>query len=378
MHNTKTLLLSVAASLMLIGPALADRWAGIEIGAKGIKAVTVEARVMPRALDFLTPANEVKVKYTINTTLADTVVKGGRHFFRDEAIEETVDAVKVHFDALKALDVPAGNIFIVTSSSVPGAANFDKLASAIKEATKRDVKALNIHHEVGLSVLGTIKADDLADSILIDVGSGNVKVGYFTPKSEESPGWLSLIRRGDLPGTVKYANLVSEHLASGKSDAFVPAARELRKTAIVDPLKDATRRHPLFVNHQRAYVSGGIAWALVTIMKPEAVNDSTVTFRVEDVEAFHRKVTAKPAEFPSVDFSKVRPSDKKAAEKMVARVKGVFTPEQLVAGAEILKGAAEAFTMDRKPGGKERVLVFTRDSQYSWLTAYVLLSSAKP
>jgi len=350
------------------------RYGGIEIGAKGVKAVSLDISPLPREVRLLGRPGEKKM--TVNTTLIDTELRGGKVFIKADAIDETAEAVEELFLWLRDRQgVPAENISVVASSGVPRAANLNALLGAVKTRTNREVRLLSLTDETSLMIWGVIDARLRGDAIVVDLGTGTIKVGYYEPPTKTSLGWLSIIRNDRLPGVGVYHQLVCKAVearrACGLTASFQREAEALRSPRITAPLQAEIMRRPLLVNHQRAYFAGGTVWAMIALVKPEAASQEQVRFTVADIEAFRKLVCASPEAFPAVDLSRLNIAQRTAAEAELAKVKRVFAPEQLVSGAEILAGVAEAFRLKDRVGGKSRELIFVRDGQYGWIMAYV-------
>jgi hypothetical protein len=117
---------------------------------------------------------------------------------------------------------------------------------------------------------------------------------------------------------------------------------------------------------KRVYLSGGTVWALVSLLKPREVGRAYVTFTAADVDAFRAMLLKARGKAPMVDLSTIANRDlRQRAGKQIDAVNKVYTPENLLAGAEILKALVEAFDL------KDRTLIFPRNAAVGWLAAYV-------
>ena len=149
--------------------AAGDRYAGIEIGSKGVKAVVIAAG----------QAGNVR-KGIANTTLAQGVAKSG--VFSESAIADTAEEAGKFADRIRdEFKVPSEKISIFGSSGLPKATNRDALVQAVTAATKLSpMTFINPADEVKYSIKGLLDSPtDRARALLIDVGSGNTKGGYL-------------------------------------------------------------------------------------------------------------------------------------------------------------------------------------------------------
>jgi Ppx/GppA phosphatase family len=326
---------------------------GIEIGSKGVKATVIE--VTPGREG---PASRQLFSKTANTTIA--ALKDGK--LREDAIAETAEEVERFFKQMRTeFRVPADNIYIVGSSGVPKAPNSDELVKAVKTRTGKDLRFIDAQTETALTIAGVVKPDLRAESVLVDIGSGNTKGGYLT-----GTGQARRVASFSVPyGTVTYTAQVKKQ--AGEAGKFVETAARLRDDLLTRPIAAAVERNPELVKRQRVYLSGGMSWALATLVKPQAAEEAYVSLTADDIEAFHRLVTKTPGAFPEVDLSQVKDARARTqAAKDLRRVKDVFTPENLISGSEILRSLSTALKF------KDRRLFFPRYGYVAWIQSYVL------
>jgi len=335
-----------------VAQAQTSRHGGIEIGAKGVKATVLE--VTPGKEGFRTKQLFSK---TANTTLA--ALKDGK--FREDAIDETGEEVEKFFKLMQdELKVPPKNIYVVSSSGLPKPPNRDAFVKVIKDRTGKDLRTIDANTEVMLTIMGIVPPDLRATSLLTDIGSGNTKGGYL---EKGTPGAEPRLVAFSVPlGTVTFTAQVKK--AGGAK--FVETAARLRETALEKPIADAVTKNPGLAKRERVYLSGGMAWAMVTLLKPETVEESFVPLTADDIENFHKLVTQNPAAFPKVALDKIKDDKVRAqADKEAARVRDVFTPENLVAGSEILRALANSLQL------KGKQVFFPRFGYVAWIQAYV-------
>ncbi len=338
------------AAFLLPGPARAQDsrlHAGIEVGGSGVKATVVESK--PGGL------YERLFSKTYRTKL--TVLDRGA--FRPEAIAETARLIAELRDTIrKAYRLPDERIVIVGSSGVPRASNRDVLVAAVKKAVGKEMRFIDDKTEVELTIAGVVPRGDRARSWSLDIGSGNTKGGY---KPEGKP----LVHVSVPLGVVTFTQKAQQE-AKARGASFTETAARLRHGALVAPLKAGTREMPELALRKRVYLSGGAVWALVSILKPRQVGQAYVTFTAADVAAFRALVVKAEGKAPVVDLSTIANRDlRERAAREVRTVNKVYSPENLLAAAEILTALVEAFDL------KERTLIFPRNAAVGWLAAYV-------
>jgi exopolyphosphatase/pppGpp-phosphohydrolase len=349
----------LAVTLLVAPVARADPYGGIEIGAKGVKAT---------ALDVMGGADGYDVKslmaQTQNTTLVAGLAANGR--FDGQVLENTAAAV-ARFAGLmqKEHKVPVERLYVVGSSGLFSAlegkpddikANQQLLADAVKRSCGLTIQFITVEREVELSVTGIVPAKYLDSALLLDVGSGNTKGGY----RETGQGHVSM---GIPYGSVTFADLIKKR--SGKGN-YAETAVALRQEILSPSLKKAVENKPGLVKRERIYLSGGASWALANLIRPSD-RGSYVALSAEDVDAYCSLLLASPGAFPTPDLSViVDQAVRLAVEKEIAQVKSVFKPEQLLAGAQILKALADEFRFS-----KDKTVYFARNAQVGWILAYV-------
>jgi exopolyphosphatase/pppGpp-phosphohydrolase len=356
----------IVLSLLAPLPAHAEQHGGIEIGAKGVKAAVLD--VSRTAAGY--QATKAVSLGSQNATLSAGVAASGE--LDPKAVQVAVEAVKGYLAVMeKKYKVPAGNIYVVGSSgifaSLSGkekavAAGKAALAAAVRKGTGRPLDFITPEQEAELSIVGGIPRAFRATSLLLDVGSGNTKGGCLTP-----PRTFTLF---SVPyGSVTFSVLTKKQFAGetpGKAAALAG------KDVLAPALRKAVGAHPGLLGRDRVYLSGGAVWALATYTRP-ADRETFTALTAEDIQRYRKALAANPKGYPAADLSAVKgAAAREAAEKEISKVKKAFTPEQLLAGAEILDRLSEEFKLGTKK------VYFARYGSVSWILAYAARKAAKP
>jgi hypothetical protein len=165
----------------------------------------------------------------------------------------------------------------------------------------------------------------------------------------------------------------TEHVKKKGGD-FAEAARAERDATVAPALAKQVADVPALRDRPRAYLSGGTAWALATLCHPDDRRPFTPV-TAADIDALEKKLAADPTTLPAPAFANI--ADQAArdwARAEFEKVKKVYTPEQLLAGVEVLKAAAAEFGLD-KPG---KSVFFARHGYVGWLLAYVAEAELAP
>jgi exopolyphosphatase/pppGpp-phosphohydrolase len=352
--------------LAAVPAARADVHGGIEVGAKGVKAAVID--VTGGADGY-----EVKTLMTAtqNTTLTAGLAASGR--FEAGALKDTAAAVAKFAEQMrKDHKVPAEHLHVVGSSGLFSALgdnkdavkeNRDALAAAVRDAAGLTMSFIDVEREVELSITGIVPAKYAAAALLLDVGGGNTKGGYRD--GDQKPVSVSVPY-----GSVTFTDLVKKR---DDKKPFADNAAALREEVLVPALRKSAEGKSGLLKKERIYLSGGACWALATLVRP-GDRAAYVAVTADDVEAYRKLLLAKPGEYPTPDLSGIADAAvREAAQKEIEQVKATFKPEQLLAGAEILKALAGEFEF-----GKDKKVYFARNAQVGWILAYVTEKAGAP
>jgi hypothetical protein len=353
---------------------------GIEIGPKGIKCIAI--RVAGADEGF-----EVKILYTelINTTLMQT----RNNQFTPEAVRDTGVAVqRFHQRMRQEYRIPLDQIYLVVSSSVI-ADNPQDLITEIQKRTNQSPTFLDVDTEAQLLIAGAVPKqyrvsspgqgkprwprwlDNRGISILVDIGSGNTKGGYvqfrqvtFGKTEADYVTW------GMPKGTVTFTNEISKTMGEATDyPTFAKRAQALSNELLRVPLRSEAARKPGLINRKKVYLTGGIVWAMTTLLYPEDRRSFT-PLTVEDINRFYNRAITNPEALFEPDLSRITNATlRQEAEREVETVRNTFTPKNLIAGAEILR----VVSIEMNLAGKQ--LLFARFGHLAWILSYVRLQA---
>ncbi len=335
---------------------------GIEIGSRGVKGT---------AINFTRKGNGYEVKILYTESINTSIMKLKDNRFTPEGLKEAADAVAKIFAKLQTeYQVPVEQIYIVGSSGLR-ADNKPDLVNAINQAISRPMSFLTVDLEVQLSIAGTIprKRDDEAKplnerevALLVDIGSGNTKGGYQQPDSPKE----EFVTMGIPFGTVSFTNEVNK-LRKVEADfsGFVSDAMMIAPKILNDQLHAEIEKKPGLVYRRRVYLSGGIIWAMATLLHPDN-RRAFVTLTTDDIAMFHYRARNDMEGLLNPDLSRINDEQKRAEiKKDIEAVKATFTPKNIIAGAEILNAVSTEFKLQNKE------VWFARYGNLSWILSYV-------
>jgi hypothetical protein len=365
--NKNTLQLIVFGCLCLLSAAsgaAAERYGGVEIGAKGVKATAIE-------VDTSGDSPKLKVleldKKTVDVTISR--LKGKK--FDSALVEDTSLVVKDFIAALKTeLMVPEENIQVVASSGVPFADNIADLSAAIKTQTMKDLNRIDGIEEATLTAVALVSKELRTKVLVVDVGSGNTKGGAFLDDSGAPDQFVTL----EVPfGTQTLSKEIDVKLAEKTGGNRADIATEVAAELVGKPLTQQVADNAVFGERSEVLFAGGSVWACVTIMKPQTALQPFPTLSADEIKAYVALINATPGKYPEVDFSKIKDkAARTAAQKDYDRIRGttgdkppVFRPEELQAGAALLAQVSESLDFE------SRLVRFDRQAVTAWITARI-------
>ncbi len=331
-------------------------YGGVEIGSKGVKAVVLEISESDK--DGFYNVNE-KFRKSVNTGIITGVKETG--IFSEDAMKETAEAVKEIFNTIKNQhNVDENNIFIVGSSALVNVKNRDELSKKIKELTGKDVAFITKEEEVFFNIIGSVPPKYRSKALVLDIGSGNTKIGYV-----EGSGKDMRTISTEIPyGTVSFTDLIQK--TAKTPNEIVKVSEDLIQKEVISVIQKESQRKPGLKNRNPVFMVGGIVWAMATLLYPEK-QTAFVKITNADIERFYQEIKDSPEKLLNPDLSKIKDANKRLwAEKQIQAVKDTFTQENLFAGASILKGTTTAL----QTKGKD--MYFSRYG--SWLWGYIALA----
>ena len=136
------------------------------------------------------------------------------------------------------------------------------------------------------------------------------------------------------------------------------------------------------VNESGAYplsdnvaVSGGIAWAIATLLHPEIIDNTIVSVSFKEVEKFNETLYKNFSSVSAASLSGSGASNeaKESIEKEVSRVHKVFDQKSLMAGAGLLVKIMRQF----ESVFESKQFFLVKNGQVGWVSAYVDQTVAK-
>jgi hypothetical protein len=338
-------------------------YTGIEVGSKGVKMSVVEIGKNAKS------SGAFKI-------IKDTSVNTDFISFSPTSFAATLNGLtNLYNTAVKNYNLPSANVFTVISSGVKMQAEKDEKTGWIKNLIdsfrlrinepQKEVEIVDVEKEARLSHLGIIPENRRFNTFLFDIGSGNTKGGFFPGNDTKtfhlfqldwgtkSTANLTEKRCGDEANLPNYYKQLQRVLAGAENTDIAYAVN----TSGAYPLSD------------NIAVSGGIAWAMATLMHPELMNNSIVAVSLDEVKKFTEKIYTNPDAFTAAFLSANinRPAEKKSVTDEVARVHKVFDQKALLAGSGLMLKVMRQF----QSSFESKQFYLVKNGQVGWVSAYV-------
>ncbi len=339
-------------------------YAGIEVGSKGVKMSMLE-------LDKNAGEDggfKILKDSTINTDFIS---------FTQPTYQATLAALNMLYDvAVKQNQIPVAHVFTAISSGVNMQAQkddkkiwIDQLINAFRlnnNEPERKVAVIDVLEEARLSHLGIVPDAKRYNTFLIDIGSGNTKGGYFPYGNTKSFKLFQLTW-----GTKSTFNAADKNLGEDKSlENYSSQLGRILAGAENNEIEFAVNSSGAFPKSDNIAFSGGIAWAVATLIAPELNDNAVVAVTYDEVLEFSEKLFKNPALYSDYYLVKTIPENSVDTQKLgkdVKQVNKVFDQRALLAGTGLLLKIMRQFN-----GVVERKKFYlVKNGSVGWISAYV-------
>jgi hypothetical protein len=355
-----TVLADLVGSLKRNVLGIGELYAGVEIGAKGVKLSVIEVKLTNGENDY-----NLKLDTAINTNAAELSYQSEK---------ETFDAITVFYDIIrKKYQVPSSKTHIVISSGLKQ--DLDKynkvqyfanvvrpvdLDSAIK------IRYVTVDEEAQLSFKGIVPQMNRLTANQLDVGSGNTKGGYLNASRTFVPVTFSL-------GTKSFQRLVEAKGNLNIKDFRIAAERIIADSlgrVMMNQLVDKRD----FKSRDIVYLSGGIVWCMASLMHPELIRQNHVELTQQDITAFRDLVYDSYDKLVKPDLSKtLNAEDAAASMANIKRVVNTYDQKALLSGAIWL----DELIRQINTINPNKKFIFPRQAYVGWISGYIIDKTSK-
>ena len=351
-----TVIANIVESLLKSVQGIGELYAGIEVGAKGIKLSVIEVKLSKdREYDY-----SLKADTSINTDAASLSYQSEK---------ETGDAISVLLEIIKnRYKVPANKIHIVISSGLKQELDrynkVDYFANIIRP--KEMDPSIRIAYvtpaqESELSFMGIVPQKYRFNTDQLDIGSGNTKGGYFNADKIFVPVTFPL-------GTKSFQRLV-ETMTQGDLDDFLKCAQQIFNDSLGKLMVHEFANKTEFKSRDIVYLSGGIVWAIASLMHPQGVNNNYIEITSRDIAEFRKLIFSNYDEVTKPDVTLIsNAEDGRASLRNINRVLKTYDQKALLAGAIWLDELIQQVNTIN-PAKK---FVYPKYAYVGWISGYII------
>ncbi len=343
---------------------LSSVYAGIEVGAKGVKMSLVEV-------------DKNDQSHKAFNGLKDTAINTDFISFSPSSFNATLSALyNLYASAIKDYNIMPVNIFTVVSSGVKIQAEKENKNGWIKNLvdsfklkvkdTERKVAVIDVQQEAKLSHLGIVPEARRYVTFLIDIGSGNTKGGYFPFGNTRDFRLFQLSWGTKSTGNAAEKRCTEDKSLPNYNKQLARVATEAENAEIIYAVNESGS----YPKSDVIAFSGGIAWSVANLLHPEMINSTTVNVTFNEVAKFNEKLFSNFTSFSDTALLKNikdQRIDKTSASAEIKRVLQVFDQRSLMAGTALLLKIMRQFESVNEK--KEFMLV--KNGQVGWVSAYV-------
>ena len=351
-----TVIANVVESLLKSVQGIGDTYAGIEIGAKGIKLSVIEVKL----------SKDREYDYTL---MYDTSINTDAASLSYQSEKESAEAISVLWGVLnRRYQIPSERVHIVISSGLKQELDkYNKVeyfANVIRPVNLNPnirITYITPEQESQLSLLGIVPQKRRFTATQLDVGSGNTKGGYYGTNKNFIPVTFPL-------GTKSFQRLI-ESKSGGDLGEYVKTAEQL--------WTDSLRRivvNEFFVkrdvrSRDVMYISGGVVWAIASLMHPESANSNYTEISGQDISEFRRLLTADYDKLIHPDLSYILVSeDLRATQKNITRVLNTYDKKALLAGTIWL----DELVKEINTVNPSKKLIYAKYAYVGWISGYII------
>ncbi|MEJ7625940.1 MAG: hypothetical protein WKF35_03670 [Ferruginibacter sp.] len=350
-----TVIADIVETLLKSAQGIGDLYAGVEIGAKGIKLSIIEVML----------SKDREFEYSLKS---DTSINTDAASLSYQSEKETSNAISILYNIIKRYAIPSKKIHIVISSGLKQELDkynkVDYFANVIRPKeldTLIKVQYVTPQEEALLSFLGIVPQKNRLNTDQLDVGSGNTKGGYYSSGNEFIPITFPL-------GTKSFQRLIEEK-TQGDINDFANTATQIWKDSLHKKVISELENKKEFKSRNVLYLSGGIVWAIASIMHPGSVNNNYVELTGRDISEFRRLIYTNYETVTKPDITLIsNAEDARASQRNINRVLKTYDHKALLAGAIWLDELInEVNTLN--PSKK---FIYPKYAYVGWISGYII------
>ncbi len=351
-----TVMANITESLLKSVQGIGELYAGVEIGAKGIKLSVIEVKLSKdREYDYT-----LKIDTSMNTDAASLSYQSEK---------ETSDAITILLDIIKnRYQIPAKKTFIVISSGLKQELDrynkVDYFAGIVRPKNMDPLIKISYvtpAQESELSFMGIVPQKNRFNTDQLDIGSGNTKGGYFNANKIFVPVTFPL-------GTKSFQRLI-ESKTQGVLKDYLTTAQQIMDDSLARLMVYEFANKKEFKSRDIVYLSGGIVWAIASLMHPESINNNYTEISHREISAFRNLIFSKYEEITRPDITLIsNAEDSRASMRNINRVLKTYDQKALLAGAIWL----DELLQQVNTINPSKKFIYPKYAYVGWISGYII------
>ncbi len=338
-------------------------YAGIDVGATGIKLSVLGAKLNPK-----TKRLEFKVSKKFKNANINMGVKNM------SAYKEGAVAIK-HFviDSLASYGIPSERVTIAISSGLVGRIQQD--TTLLKEEIQgalgnpnQKIEVVDYIREAEMTIRGAIPQALWYTSSVIDIGSGNTKGGYYVRglKPGDAPRMLGI----EFPGTKSYASSIEKKYNPNNLQEYVTAIDAETKDLTLQIRREFDERRPEMKRRKRVYLLGGATYVANMLMSPDSAKETVISMNRFVINNFKTKSMTDLTALRNPDLTRIKDEVlRNYAEARVQEINNNIFPrdEDIISAAHLVY----SFTNEVTRGLGLKEIIFVNGTDTAWITGLI-------
>ncbi len=340
-----------------------EYYAGIDVGATGIKLSVLGAKLNPK-----TKKLEFKLAKKFKNANINMGVKN------INAYKEGAKAIRSYvIDSLSSFGISADRITIAISSGLVGRIQQDttvlkeEIQSALGNPNQK-IEIVDYIREAEMTIRGAIPQSLWYSTAVIDIGSGNTKGGYYVKglKPGDAPKMLGI----EFPGTKSYASAIEKKYDPKNLQEYVTAIDAETKDLTLQIRREFDERRPEMKRRKRIYLLGGASYVANMLMSPDSVSETAITMNRFVINNFKTKSVTDVTALRNPDLTRiVSEKTRNLADAKIQEINANIFPrdEDMISAAHLVYSFANEVT--RGLGVKE--IIFLNGTDTAWITGLI-------
>jgi tetratricopeptide (TPR) repeat protein len=352
---------NVVESLLKSVQGIGDLYAGVEVGAKGIKLSIIDVKL----------SKDKEFDYTL---ISDSSINTDAASLSYQSEKETADAVAVLWNIIKnRYRIAPNRVHIVISSGLKQELDkYNKVDYFAREIRPKNldssvkIKYVTPNEEAELSLLGIVPQKHRFTTNQLDIGSGNTKGGYFNYNKVFVPITFPI-------GTKSFQRML-ESRTNGSIEELVKTGEQLWKDSLARVVANEFLDKRDFKERGILYLSGGIVWAITSLTHPQNINDTYVEISSNDISEFRKTIVASYEKATQPDFKFVTNyTVAEASKKNISQVLKTFDRKALIAGSIWL----DELVKQVNTANPDKKIIYPKYAFMGWISGYIIKKATR-